>query len=384
MHAAEEGLPQVIERQAPGFRARAVSLGLGAIILLTTVVRVWVIRRYPEPDSDAPGHLGIAAALLSHPLRVSLHWVYPPAYHYLLAALLASGVTAQGVRLLNCALAALLPVLVWRYSRSTLDPSASSPARRAPLLAGVLCAAMPIVNLYGTSAQPATLFTILVLSAVWSIDAGRFALGGGALALAALVRYEAWGAVGLLAGLRAVGFVPALARRLPAPLQRACRLPIVVVVPSLVAVAGWFLAHRVSDGTWLGFVREIYRCNHEQREGYRRGLWTDLLWFPVMQPYYLFGLTLPLFLLGARRAWRVGCVVPLGIYLFLLMSYSFEGALGSGRYYESLTPFVCVSAAHGACVIGERWRSTWPLAFAAALAHLVWLAVLTGRWTFQV
>ena len=52
--------------------------------------------------------------------------------------------------------------------------------------------------------------------------------------------------------------------------------------------------------------------------------------------------------------------MPLGIYLFLLVSYTFKGALGSARYYESLTPFVCISAAYGASVIGERWRSALP------------------------
>ena len=75
--------------------------------------------------------------------------------------------------------------------------------------------------------------------------------------------------------------------------------------------------------------------------------------------------------------------MPLGIYLFLLVSYTFKGALGSARYYESLTPFVCISAAYGASVIGERWRLALPLAFAAAFAHVVWLLVLIGRWTFH-
>lgn len=380
MLAAEEALAGACERLASHWRA----LALGAVILLTTGLRVWVIRHCPEPDTDVAGHLGMAAALLKDPLRVAVHWVYPPGYHYFLAGLLLLGVTAQGVRLLNCALAALLPILVWSYGESTLVPSASSSARRAPFLAAMFCAAMPIVNLLGTSAQQETLFTILVLATVWSIDTGRFALGGGMLALAAMVRYEAWGAVGLLVGLRAVGFVPALVRRLPAPLAGVCRLPLAVVVPPLLAVLGWLLAHRVADGTWLGFLRELYRYAHVQRESFHEDQWTDLLWFPVMQPYYLFGLTLPLFVLGARRAWRSGLVVPLGIYVFLLMSYTFKGALGSGRYYESLTPFVCICAAYGASVVGERWRPTLPLAFGAAFVHVVRLLVVTGRWTFHL
>ncbi len=242
---------------------------------------------------------------------------------------------------------------------------------------------MPIVNLLGTTAQQETLFTILVLTTVWSIDTGRFALAGALLATATMVRYEACGAMGLLAGLRALGAIPPLMKRLPAPVARLCRLPVVVFVPSLLAVGGWLLAHRVADGTWLGFLHELYRYTHIQRESFHQDRWTELLWFPLTEPYYLFGLTLPLFLLGARRAWRVGFLVPLGIYLFLMVSYLFKGALGSARYYESLTPYVCISAAYGASRIGERWRTAQPLAFAAALAHVVWLLVLTGRWTFH-
>src|SRR5262249_32913548 len=158
------------------------------------------------------------------PLNVSVHWVWPPGYHYFLAALLSLGFTAEGIRFLDCGLAALLPLLVWRYASRTLEPSASGPARLVPFLAGVLCAAMPIVNLLGTSAQQETLFTIIVLATAWSIDEGRFALGGTLLAVATMVRYEACGAAFLLAGLSLVGLFPALVRRLPAPLARVCRL----------------------------------------------------------------------------------------------------------------------------------------------------------------
>jgi hypothetical protein len=359
-------------------------LALGAVVLLTTAARLWVIRHYPEPDGDAKGHLGIALALLSDPLRVAVHWVWPPGYHYFLAALLAAGVTAEGVRLLNCLLAAVLPFLVWRYAERTLAPSASGAARLAPFLAGVLCAVMPVVNLLGTSAQQETLFTIVVLSTAWAIDTGRPAVAGVLLAIAGMIRYEAWGAVALVGGLCALGLFPAVVRRLPGPLARACRVPLSVVVPSLVAIAGWLLAHRVSDGSFFGFIREIHRYTQLQRESFHQDPWFELLWFPVKEPYYLFGLTLPLFFLGARRAWRPGFVVPLGIYLFLLASYASKSALGSARYYESMTPFVCIAAAHGASAIGERWRWALPLSFAAAFAHVAWLLVLTGQWTFHV
>ena len=367
-----------LEMKVDSVRARL--LTLAAIVSVTAIGRVWIIRHFPEPDGDAKGHLAIAAALLVHPSSVAVHWVWPPGYHYFLAALLAAGFTAQGVRLLNCALAALLPPLVWGYTHRTTDRD----TRLVPMFAAVLCAAMPVVNLLGTSAQQATLFTILVLATVWGIETRRFALAGISLAFAAMVRYEAWGAVALLAALRGVGFFPRFVKRAPRFVAGACNVPLWVIMPPLVAIAGWFVAHRVADGSWFGFLHELYRHAHHQRDTFHKDVWTDLLWFPVMQPCYLFGLTLPLVVIGMRRAWRASFVVPLGIYLFLLASYTFKGALGSARYYESLAPFVCIAAAHGASVVGARWRrSATTLVFAAALAHVVWLLVLTGRWTFH-
>ena len=92
MRAAEQVLERPLDRASPQWRLHAI----GAVILLTGLARVWLIRHYPEPDGDAKGHLGIAAALLVHPLNVAIHWVWPPGYHYLLAALLGVGVTANG------------------------------------------------------------------------------------------------------------------------------------------------------------------------------------------------------------------------------------------------------------------------------------------------
>jgi len=360
-------------------------VALAVVVAVTTVARAWIIAHYPEPDGDAKGHLGIARALLSDPFSVARHWVWPPGYHYLVAGLFAFGLPAQGVRYLNCGLAALLPFLVWRYGESLAPASPSRLARLAPLSAGLLCAAMPVVNLLGTSAEPGTVFAILALLCVWGVDRRRFGLAGVALAAAVMVRYEAAGAIGLLAGLRLVGCFPELARRVPAPLAEACRVPVRLIATPVLAVLAWLLAHRLSDGTWLGFVREILRYTHAQRETYfHQDAWTDFFFFPVVQPYYLFGLTIPLCLLGARRAWRTGFVVPLGIYLFLLVSYTFKGVLASGRYYESLTPYLCIAAAHGAVVVGERWRPATLLAYAAAFVHVVRLLLLLGRWTFHL
>jgi hypothetical protein len=362
---------------APSTRRRTVALALA--IVLTVLLRLWLIRHFPEPDTDAPGHLGIARALLTDPTNIALHWVWLPAYHFVLAGLLLLGFDANAIRVLNCALAALVPVLVLGYGRRVADPTEGSSSRHVPWMAAVLCALSPLVNLLGTSAQQETLFTLLVLGAVWSIDEGRFVLAGAILALASLIRYETWGAVVLLLALRAAGGVPAITARLPARIARACRWPLVISVPSVVAVGAWLFAHKLREGAWFGFLRELYRYSHVQRDALHRGV----LWFPVEQPLFVFGsIVAVLFFAGLRRAWRPSHVVPLGIYLFLVGAYVFKGALGSARYYESLTPFVALSAAHGACWLGERWRWLAPAVFLAASLQLTSLSAQLFLWTW--
>jgi hypothetical protein len=293
--------------------------------------------------------------------------------------LLIAGLSANGIRVLNCALAALVPVLVLRYGESTLDRPTSGPLRYLPWMAAVFCAVSPLVNLLGTSAQQETLFTLLVLGAAWSIDLRRFVLAGALLAVSSLIRYETWGAVALLVGLYAAGKVPTIMRRLPEPIARSCRLPLVIVAPSLLAIGAWLLAHKLTDGQWLGFLRELYRYTHVQRVSLHRGP----LWFPVKQPCSSSvgsSSCCSSSDCGARGAQVY--VIPLGIYLFLTGAYLFKGALGSARYYESLTPFVALSAAHGACVIGSRRRWIAPAVFALASFQLVSLSAQLCRWTW--
>ena len=352
------------------------ALALASLLASTLLVRLWLIRHFSEPDTDAPGHLGIARALLSDPTNISLHWVWLPAYHYVLAGMLWLGLNADGIRIVNCGLAVLVPVLVLHYAESTTEGDGSS--RAAPWMAAGLCAISPVVNLLGTSAQQETLFTLLVVGAAWAIDRRRYVVAGGVLALASLIRYETWGAAVLILGLRALVALPAVAKRLPERALATCRLPVVVAWPSLFAVGGWLLAHKLREGEWLGVLRELYRYSHVQRESLHR----PAIWFPLEQPLFVFGsVVLLLFVFGLPRAWRPSFVLPAGIYLFLVGAYLGKGALGSARYYESLTPFVALGAAHGVCAI-TRWRWIGRGVFAAAALQLSALSVELCLWTW--
>lgn len=332
-------------------RSAQLSLGLPVaavfVSLLAWGARLRAIQLLPEPDNDALAHLEIAKRLLAQPFRLNLHWVWLPGYHYYLYALFSWGARPEAIRLINASLALALSLLLFAYAR------ARSAKPKVPWLAALFCAVAPIVNLMGISAQQETLFSILVLACAWAIEARRFFSAGLLLAIAAMVRYEAWGAVGVIAALGAAECWPALAKRLPR-FARAPKELLIVAAPALLAIFVWLTIQRVASGKWFSTLHELFRFTKNQRAVLSHGAWMDVFWFPVILPLFLFGLALPLALLGLERAWNTGFVVPAGILGFLILSYASKGSLGSGRYFESLAPFVCLCAAEGIVRLSER------------------------------
>ena len=315
--------------------------------LLACCARIRAIRLLPEPDPDALAHLEIAQRLLAQPWRLNLHWVWLPGYHYYLYALFSWGTRPEAIRFINAGLAVVLSLLLFGYARSR----SKRPA--VPWLAALFCAVAPIVNLMGISAQQETLFSILVLACAWAIEARRFFSAGIVLAAAAMVRYEAWGAVAVITALGATQYWPALAERLPR-FARGSKQLLVVAAPALIAIFGWLIVQRVASGKWFHTLHELYRFTKNQRAVLSHGVWLDLFWFPVILPLLLWGLALPFAFIGVARAWNTGFLVPAGIAAFLFLSYTSKGSLGSGRYFDALTPFVCLCAAEGIARLSER------------------------------
>ena len=337
-----------------GLPVAAVAVGLTACW-----ARIQAIQSLPEPDKDAFAHLDIAKRLLVQPFRLDLHWVWLPGYHYYLRALFSWGTHPEAIRFVNASLAAVLSLLLFGYARARSSPPS------VPWLAALFCSVAPIVNLMGISAQQETLFSISILACAWAIEARRPFSAGLLLAAAAMVRYEAWGAVGVISALGLARHWPALARRLP----RFARAPndlLLVAAPALVAIFGWLCLQRAVSGKWFGTLHELYRFTKNQRDVLSHGAWLDLFWFPLILPSYLFGLALPLAFFGLKRAWNAGFLVPAGIAAFLALSYTSKGSLGSGRYFDALAPFVCLCAAEGIVRLSVRRPSA-----------LVWLSAAT-------
>lgn len=309
---------------------------------------------------DAYGHYTVARSLCSDPTNLAVHWVWLPLYHFLLAAFACSHPSFALARVGSALAALALPLMVLGYARDS--PRVASGA-------AAMCALAALPNLLGVSAQQEALFSVLVLATAWAIDEDRPLFAGVSLACACLVRYEAWGALGLaLAQPLAVHLARRLGRVSWLTAQRPLRAPTLLI--PLGAIASWVLVHRWVDGTWFGFLRDLYHYTHVQREVLSRGPVMEALWFPVLIPLIALG-PLPLIApFGVTRALRRGWVVPIGVYAFLLVSYFGKGALGGERYYCSLVPFLLLCAAHAIeRASSKRARAAlWSLALVSVAA----------------
>jgi hypothetical protein len=339
-------MPQPSSTTLPpaGVRASRALLAVTATLFLLRLI--WIVRE-PDLDSDAYGHFGIAGGLALDPWKLAPHWVWLPLYHYVLAGFVRLHLPFVAARVFASLCEAAVP---WALFRAVHRASGNLSIARD---AAIACAIASCINMLGVSAQQEALFGLLVLLCASAIDAERMLAAGLLLATACLIRYEAWGAAAVITAQAIV--LRAAPRSLRARLGVFGEpLPFTLCLPPFVAIGGWFVVHRSGDGTWLGFLRELYTFTHNQRVGYARSPLFEALWFPILVPFGQLGPALLLVPLGVRRALSRGWIVPLAIYAFLLTSYMGGGSLGAGRYYGSLIPFFCVAMAHGVRVCIER------------------------------
>jgi hypothetical protein len=371
---------------------------LGVLFVLRTA---WIYT-HPDLDGDAYGHYRIGVELSRRPDNFAAHWVWLPLYHYLLAVAVKLGASMNSVRMLQNACMAYAPLVLYRLVARRTAAQAIGAAHSQPganqLLSGTVALGFALstsCNVQGISAQQEGLFALLVLICVDSAGARKWAASGVALAAACLIRYEAWGGATLLTGL---WILHAICTSIASPLWTArqrLRLgpaiapllqkpALTAFVPALIAMVGWFVAHRVCDGTWFGFLQELYRFTHMQRVAYSRGFFIDTLWFPLWVPLLHLG---PAFLLlpwGWRKMASRAIVVPLAIYLFLQASYAGGGSLGAGRYYGSLIPYLSWAGIGGATQLQLRFTRLPAQAIRTVLVACIALSMSATAWRMHV
>lgn len=296
---------------------------LVAVSIAMLVLRLVWVWRFREIDSDAYGHFFIALATRRNPGNILVHWVWLPLYHFLEAGLTLLGAGMRGVRWMNALLATLGPFLLWDALR-----------RRDERLATVTACAFalaPLTNILGQSAQPETLFLVFIVASMhaaareWPIRAGVW------LALACMIRYEAWGAAFALAVLWLVD------RR---------RIAFVHVATPCAVVALYILFRWWTDHTLLLFFRGTRDITKVQTAS----TWTfrALVDFPIILPCTLLGPAVLLLPFGARRLTAVERTMAIGFGAFLLLSYYAGGSHSGARYLISLTPFAYAAIGFGA------------------------------------
>lgn len=307
-----------------------------AVMLVLRIV--WVLR-FREIDSDAYGHFFIAIAARRDPGNVNVHWVWLPLFHFLVGALTKIGVGFRGVRIANALLATVPPLLVW-------DARRDETARWA----AVALAVSPLLTILGQSAQPETLFLVFVVAAIHASVRERPVRAGIWLALAGMVRYEAWGAaiaIGLwwMARDRTRGWLPFAA--IPAG-----------VVALYVALRWW------TDGTPLLFLRGTRDITKVQ---VAREAWTfrAIIDFPVILPWRVIGPAIFAVPMGLRALGSRERFAAAGFAAFLLLSYYAGGSHAGERYLVSLTPFAWMA-------IGAGWSRRRDVMVALVALTTIW------------
>jgi hypothetical protein len=313
---------------------------LASVAAAMLALRLGWVLAFREIDSDAYGHFSIAMAAWRDPTNLAVHWVWLPLFHYVVGALAAVGVTFRGLRFVDATLATAGPFLLYATLRARRVPE------DAALLGALVFAVAPLPTILGQSAQPETLFSVAILVTAWAAAKDRPALAGLALTVACFLRYEAWGGVAALA----IHGLVATATRRPRP-------PWVLVAIPAAAILAYVLLRWHADGRLLEFVRGTRDITQVQ---VARPEWTlrEIVSFPIVMPYYVFGPAVLLVPFGLRTALPEArdWVLPAGYATFLLFSYYAGAAHAGDRYLVSLAPFVCAAIGCAGALFARRTR----------------------------
>jgi hypothetical protein len=335
--------------------------------LVGLVVRLVYVALLADFDGDAYAHYEFACHVHPHPSDLRVHWIWLPGFHFALAAMQKIGCSFRSVRIFNALLCSVGPWLLLRYARIR-EKDDDGP--RVASDAALLLAVSSLMTVLGTAALAEMPFTLSILAAATMLDEERPIPAGGFLTIAASMRYEAWFVV-MIMGL--LSLVPARAAH---PHRRT--LFIAAAIPSAVIVLYIMIRGLVTDPEWLWFIRETYRFTHMQRNLSTASPIFDVLWFPVILPFFVIGPALVLIPLGGRWK-RPSSVIPIALLLFLALTYLGRGALGQARYLTVLVPFACYAMARGL----NRWRKKLPylpaLTTLSVLVTAIIFIINTGR-----
>lgn len=315
--------------------------------------------------------------MIEHPTDLAVHWVWLPLWHAVHALFDLAGLGFEGVRALSfCAslvTVALVFVCVRREFALELDPASERVALIAATVSAAAMAFAPHAIESAVSAEPESVFALLVFGAFAALRWERPWLAGASLSLAVMTRYEAWPLI-------AAAFALDVLRRR----QRARPVTVAWLAPTL-TVALWCVAHRWHSGQWLWFVRE-------NRAFVARALPRLLpvlppierraIWYPLTIPWINWG-ALPVlaslsgFALWARERRWPWVLAPAAIVAFVSYAWLRGQHLGLVRHAVSYLSFYALAMGAGLVWAQKRLsiRLTfrWQLVFVCAA--IAWFAL---------
>jgi hypothetical protein len=362
-----------------------------AVVAAATAARLALVAAGPDLDSDAYGHAVIGRTLLFAPADLRLHWVWLPLWQYVFTALALVGRGLDDVRLANVLLAAATPILLAGAVERHLARARSTRSERAidavvPFFAGALACLWPLALEHGQSGEPEPLFATLLVAACFAVERGRPWWGGAALAVACVLRYEAWAVVPAfaLASVTRAWRAPEGARaRAFAREAGAWGLP-------LCAIAAWIVLHQRATGEWLQFLRVNREFARAARAVAAPGVGPEptALWYAASLPQRNLEraalLALPGLVWLVRRAPLTLALVGPTLLAFVTYGWVRQQHLGLDRHMYAVVPFYSLAVAGGAAEVARLALRVLPSrARVVALVHVgvcFWVGVRTLRY----
>ena len=325
------------------------------ILFLVMLWQFFFILFYPDPDTDAYAHFIIARDIVSNPFNLSIHWVWLPLFHYIDAFFVLLGAGMQVIRFLNVLFWFLMPVLTYIFLIS------KNTAIKYALPAAVITAISPIGILMGTTAQPEPLFAILILLFVLLFEKTDYYSSSFILALACLLRYEAW-AVFIFISFYVLYLRIIKSRNLSS--AKKISILSVIIVPA-VAVTAWSVLRYFSDGSWFLFLSGTHQFASDalgesnSADGGVIKFISDLFFYPFWIPFLYFGITLffiPFSIIKFIKENIVLSITGISILGFITISWMLKSNLGLNRHFNSLVPIYSILIAYGLFEVADKTK----------------------------
>lgn len=303
----------------------------------------YFITGFPDVDTDAYIHHTIARQIILSPNDLSIHWVWLPLFHYLTAGVILIGANIDTIRFTNMIIWAITPLLLFYF----LYNQWAGKNLFIAFISSVLCALFPVGILMGTTAQPESLFALLLLLFIITVSKDKYFLSSIVLTFASMLRYEAW----VIIFISFILYLTDLRKDKKVFSKKTLNF----IMPGL-AIIIWAFLREPFDGKLFGFLFQTQQFASDalqEKNSFQGGIvkivW-DFIHYPIIVPFLFSGINLVFIPFGIKRCtvqnkWLL--YTGLGILIFITLSWMMKSNLGLNRHFVTLIPLYSVLTAYG-------------------------------------